>query len=343
MIRAVVAAILLAVLVGSCSSGPQELVLMTHSSFVMSEAAVEAFETANNIDLVLRPAGDAGSMVNQAVLTKDNPVADVLFGIDNTFLSRALEEELFAAYESPLLSTVPAELVLDPEHRVTPMDFGDVCLNFDRTAFIEAGVTVPASLLELTDPTYRSRLVVEDPATSSPGLAFLLATIAEFGETGDYTWEDYWRDLVANDVLAVAGWEEAYYNEFSGASDGTRPLVVSYASSPPAEVIFGGENVVQAPTGVIPATCFRQIEFAGIVAGTELPVESQALIDFLLSREFQEEVPLSMFVFPANREAALPQEFIDHTTVPVNPATIAPDLIAANREKWIEAWTDIVR
>jgi thiamine transport system substrate-binding protein len=184
---------------------------------------------------------------------------------------------------------------------------------------------------------------VEDPATSSPGLAFLLATIAEFGETGDYTWEDYWRDLVANDVLAVSSWEEAYYSEFSGASDGTRPLVVSYASSPPAEVIFGDEDVVQAPTGVIPATCFRQVEFAGILAGTDLETESRALIDFLLSVEFQEEVPLSMFVFPANQEAALPQEFIDHTTVPANPATIAPDAIAANRERWIETWTEIVR
>lgn len=343
MRRALATATVLAVLAGSCSSGPDELVLVTHSSFVMSEAAIEAFETANDIDLVLRTTGDAGAMVNQAILTKDNPVADVMFGVDNTFLSRALDEELFRAYESPLLAAVPAELILDPEHRVTPIDFGDVCLNFDREVFIEAGVTVPASLAELTDPTYEGRLVVEDPATSSPGLAFLLATIAEFGESGDYTWEDYWRDLVANDVLAVAGWEEAYYSEFSGASDGTRPLVVSYASSPPAEVIFGGANVVQAPTGVIPATCFRQIEFAGIIAGTELPAESQALIDFLLSREFQEEVPLSMFVFPANREAALPQEFLDHTTVPDNPATIAPETIAENRERWIEAWTEIVR
>jgi thiamine transport system substrate-binding protein len=343
MIRALVPAIALALLAGACDSGPDELVVMTHSSFVMSEASIEAFEEANGIDLVLLPSGDAGAMLNQAILTKDNPVADVIFGIDNTFLSRALEEELFSPYASPLLDVVPDDLELDPEHRVTPIDFGDVCLNFDRAAFLDAGVPVPVTLRALTDPTYRGRLVVEDPATSSPGLAFLLATIATFGQEGPYTWQDYWRDLVENDVLAVAGWEEAYYNEFSGAGDGDRPLVVSYASSPPAEVIFSEEPLVQAPTGVIPAGCFRQIEFAGIVAGTDAESQAQALIDFWLTVDFQEEIPLSMFVFPANSEAELPQEFVDHTTIPDDPVTIDPAAIEANREEWIQTWTEIVR
>lgn len=343
LVRVTAASLLtLALVLGACSGSPDELVLITHDSFVMSDELVAEFEEAAGVDLVIRPSGDAGAMLNQVILTKDNPIGDVVFGIDNTFLSRALEAAVFVPYSSPLLDAVPDALEIDKDHAVTPIDFGDVCLNFDRGAFLDAGVKVPATLEELTDPTYRGRLVVEDPATSSPGLAFLLATIAHFGESGDYTWEDYWTDLVANDVLAVSGWEEAYFNEFSGGGEGDRPLVVSYASSPPAG-IDPADPPVQAPTGVIPNGCFRQVEFAGIVAGTDQEPAAQALIDFLLGTPFQEEIPLTMFVFPANQNAALPQTFIDYTTVPDNPATLEPGVIEANRERWIRRWSEIVR
>ena len=206
-------------------------------------------------------------MVNQAVLTKDNPLADVIFGVDNTFLTRALEADVFAPYESPLLASVAPELQIDT--RVTPIDFGDVCINWDKGYFAGAGLTPPETLLDLTDPAYRELLVVQNPATSSPGLAFLFATIAHFGETGDYTWIDYWTDLRDNDVLVTSGWEESYYSYFTAASDGDRPIVVSYASSPPFEVIYATEPIDEPPTAVMTEGCFRQVEYAGIVAGTE--------------------------------------------------------------------------
>ncbi len=184
---------------------------------------------------------------------------------------------------------------------------------------------------------------MENPATSSPGLAFLLATIAEFGETGAYTWKDFWSDLQANDVAVTSGWEEAYYSVFSGGSgEGDRPLVVSYASSPPAEVIFATEPLTEAPTGVITAGCFRQIEFAGILEGTEHEALAGQFIDYMLSREFQEDIPLNMFVFPANAEASLPPEFVEHTTIPEQPASLDPQAIGENRERWITEWTEIV-
>jgi len=322
---------------------PDELVLMTHDSFAASEGVLEAFTAETGVKVRVLKSGDAGAMLNQAILTKSNPLADVLYGVDNTFLSRALKEDLFVPYTSPLLDTVPAQLQLDAEHRVTPIDFGDVALNYDKQAFAASGLAVPGSLRDLTKPEYKSKLVVEDPSTSSPGLAFLLATIAEFGETGDYTWQDYWRDLKANGVLAVSGWEEAYYSSFSGGSgEGDRPLVVSYASSPAAEVVFSEKPVTEAPTGVIATGAFRQIEFAGVLRGSKHPVWAGRLIDFLLSKRFQEDIPLNMFVFPANSEAKLPDVFVKYATVPENPLTLVPEQIGANRERWIEEWARIV-
>lgn len=321
---------------------PVDLVLLTHDSFALSEGTLAAFTDETGISVELLQAGDAGTMVNQAILTKDDPTADVLFGVDNTFLSRTLDEDLFVAYESPLLGEVDQDLVLDPEHRVTPVDFGDVCINYDVAAFPNG--TAPQTLADLADPAHAGQLVVEDPATSSPGLAFLLATIATFGEDGDYTWQDYWTDLAANDVLVTSGWEEAYYGAFSGGSgEGDRPLVVSYASSPPVEVLFADPQPAEAPTASMTDGCFRQIEFAGILAGTEHEAEATMLIDFMLSATFQEDIPLSMFVFPAVTSTPLPDVFVEYAEVAPSPAVVDAEAIAVNRERWIQEWTDLIR
>jgi len=328
---------------GACggAAAPDTVRLLTHDSFVISDAARAAFAATTGLRLEVLRAGDAGSMVNQAVLTAGNPVADVLFGVDTTFLSRALEAGLFLPYVSPALAGVLPGLAADPEHRVTPIDYGDVCLNYDKAAF--GAAAPPQSLADLSTPAYRGMLVVEDPATSSPGLAFLLATIATFGEEGDYTWQDYWAGLRANDVQVAAGWEEAYYGAFSGGSgEGDRPIVVSYASSPAAEVIYADPPVSEAPTAVIAEGCFRQVEFAGILRGTTREAAARALIDFLLSERFQEDVPLTMFVFPALAAAELPPEFLAHTRAPEAPLTMDPAAIEANRERWVEQWASIV-
>lgn len=317
---------------------PDTLTIIAHDSFAggVNDETFAPFTSETGIEVEVLPAGDAGSLVSQAILTKDNPVADVLFGIDDTFLSRGLDEGLFVPYESPLLDSVPDELELDPEHRVTPIDFGDVCLNYDKAAF--ADTPPPASLDDLTDPAYRGMLVVESPATSSPGLAFLLATIAAYGEEG---WQGYWRDLVANDVAVVSDWDTAYYAEFTPYG-GDRPIVVSYASSPPAEVIYAETPLDEAPTGVVTDGCWRQIELAGILAGTPYPEAAGRLVDYLLSVELQETIPLSWFVFPANAEAELPEEFTRFTEIPEEPLRLDPADIDANRERWIDEWTGIV-
>ena len=318
------------------------LTVMTHDSFAVSESVLAAFEQANNIDVIFLASGDTGAALNKAILSKDAPLADVLFGVDNTFLSRALEAGIFESYESPLLAGVANEFRLDPQNRAIPVDYGDVCINYDRAFFEKNELAVPTSLGDLIRPEYNSMLVVENPATSSPGLAFLLATVAHFGEPG---YLDYWRMLRENGLVVVNDWETAYYANFSGSSGrGPQTMVVSYATSPAAEVIYSEVLLEQSPTASIlgPDTCFRQIEFVGILAGTRNRAAAERFVDFMLSLPFQEDVPLQMFVLPVDPLAFWPDAFHQYVTLPDQPATLAPDLIAANRERWIQEWTDAV-
>jgi thiamine transport system substrate-binding protein len=320
------------------------LTVMTHDSFDMNEDLLVQFEAEHNVRLELLPAGDTGTALNQAILASDNPLADVFYGVDNTFLSRALDAGIFEPYESPLLAAIPDRYELDETYQMLPVDYGDVCLNYDRTWFEENEADVPQSLAALTDPAYEGLLVVENPATSSPGLAFMLATIGNFGTDGEYTWLNFWADLRQNDLLVTNDWNEAYYSHFTVASDGERPLVVSYASSPPAEVIFADPPVDEAPSGSVtaPQTCFRQIEFVGILAGTEQRELAETWIDFMLDEAFQEAIPSYMFVFPVNENAELPAEFAEYAEIPEEPATVSPEAIDQNREEWIQAWTETV-
>ncbi len=318
---------------------PRELTLLTHDSFEVSEDVLASFTEQTGIEVSVAPSGDAGTALNQAILTQDAPQGDLLFGVDNTFLSRALDEDLFVPYTSPLLDDVDDALILDEEHRATPIDYGDVCLNYDRGWFDEHDVDVPTDLDDLTDEAYDGLLAVTNPATSSPGLAFLLASVERFGD-GEHL--AFWEGLVDNDVVVTDGWSEAYYDEFSGTGGGDRPLVVSYASSPPAEVLFADPQPDEAPTGVIEESCFRQIEHVGILAGTDAEAEAQELIDFMLDVPFQEDMPLNMFVFPVNERAELPEVYVEHAVVPDDPFEIAPEEIGERREEWIDEWTATV-
>jgi thiamine transport system substrate-binding protein len=323
------------------ASSPREITVMTHDSFSVSKAVVAIFEKQEHVKLRFLKAGDAGAALNQAILSKNNPLADVFYGVDNTFLGRALQAGIFEAYKSPLLGHVPNALKLDKRFRLLPVDFGDVCLNYDKKWFAQKGLQPPSNLEMLIDPRYKNLTVVENPATSSPGLAFLLTTVGRFGEAG---YLDYWQKLKENGVLVTKGWQEAYWGSFSAASKGNRPIVVSYASSPPAEVYYSKEKLAEAPTAVVTSagSCYRQIEFVGILKGTQKPKLARKLIDFLLDTPFQEDIPLQMFVFPSNRTAGLPEVFSKHTVTAKSPIMMSPEKIASERENWIQAWTETV-
>ncbi len=314
-----------AMIASACSSqasapAPTEVVLIAYDAFTPAEGIFDAFTEETGVAVKVVNAGDTGTMVSKAILTAGNPEGDVMWGIDNTFLSRAQEADVLESY--------------------TPVDEGDICVNFDKNWFASRNLAVPTTFEDLAKPEYRNLLVVQDPTSSSPGLGFLLATIAHFGEG---KWQDYWRQLKANGVKVVSDWTAAYTVEFSGSSGkGKYPLVVSYGSSPPAEVVYSATPIDEPPTGVMEATCFRQTEYVGVLRGTKNTEIAEKLVEYLLDTPFQESMPLTLFVFPVNPQAKLPKVFTDFAVRPANPLTVEPKRIEQNREAWLDAWRAIV-
>ncbi len=323
---------------GTKSSGT--VTLLTHDAFAASPEVLAEFTKQTGYKIKLVQPGDAGVTVNQAILRKGNPLGDVLFGVDNTFLTRALDAKLFDPYAVPGVS-FRRGVPVDADHRVTPVDQGDVCVDDDASWFGRDGrPPKPSSLADLADPRYKNLTVVENAATSSPGLAFLLATISEYGENG---WQDYWRMLRANGVRVVDDWTQAYETDFTaGGGPGDRPIVVSYASSPPADVVFSTPHRDTPRVAVVESSCFRQYEFAGVLRGARNPAGARALVDFLVSRRFQEDMPLQMYVNPVVDGATLPPVYEKWAAVPPNPYTMDPQAIGDGRDSWIKEWTDIV-
>lgn len=336
--------------------------VLTHSSFDLPFDLLEQFTADTGLQVDLLPAGDAGEVVNRAILLSGRPLADVLFGVDNNLLPRAAAEGVFEPYASPLLESVPADLQFSAQHLVTPVDVGFVNFNYDRAFFADpAAPLAPDSLTDLVTPDYRGLTIVLDPASSSPGLAFLLTTIARFGEkdsgaenldldlhTEDegYDWLDYWADLRDNDVLVSEGWSEAYYSLFS-IYGGDRPIVLSYATSPAAEVIFADEPLSESPTANLfcDRCAYRQIEAAGILSGAANPDGARKFIDFLLSEQVQQAIPEAMFVYPVRADVPLPAEFLQHgdRPAPEQIAELDGQFVADNQARWLTQWTQVVQ
>ena len=327
----------------STKKEPITINVLTHESFDISEEVVADFERAENIKVNFLTAADVGTLVSQLVLTKDNPIAHVVFGIDNTFIQKALDENIFQSYKSPALKNVNEEFLLNSF--VTPVDYGDVCLNYWKADFNsgETNLKAPTNLDDLIKPEYKNKFVTPNPETSSPGLAFLLATIAKYGESETDGWKSYWRKLRENGVSVTSGWSEAYFGEFI-AGGGTRSIVTSYASSPVAAVVFSEEEIDTSPTGVVKDACFRQVEYAGIIKGLDAAHEeaSKKVIDWFLSKAFQEDFPLKTFVYPVNNQAQPPAVFVKHAVVIENPLSISPERIAEMRDEWTDEWVNIV-
>ncbi|MGI5411577.1 thiamine ABC transporter substrate-binding protein [Streptomyces chartreusis] len=330
---------------GDSDAGSKTVTLVSHNSWAVSKGVLAAFEKQSGYKVKVLEDGDAGQAVNKAILTKDNPQGDVFFGVDNTLLSRALDNDLFQSYEAKGSDLILPEFRVDQDkHRVTPVDTGDICVNYDKAYFSEHKLTPPTSYDDLIKPEYKDLLVTENASTSSPGLGFLLGTAAKYGDDG---WQDYWKKLKANGVKVVDGWEQAYNEEFSGSAGGKkakadRPLVVSYASSPPAEVIYADPKPTSAPTGVADGTCFRQVEYAGLLSNAKNTEGGKALLDFLLTKEFQDDMPLNMFVYPVREAAQVPAEFTKYGPRAKNPETMDPAKIADNRDDWVKSWTSLV-
>ncbi|SEG92726.1 thiamine transport system substrate-binding protein [Actinacidiphila yanglinensis] len=331
---------------GKADGKPSKTVtLVSHDSFAASKSVMAEFTKETGYTVKVLRGGDAGAAVNQAILTKDHPRGDVFFGVDNTLLSRALDNGLFDPYTAKGLDQVATDVQLDAsKHRVTPIDSGDVCVNYDRAYFTSHHLAPPQTFADLVKPQYKNLLVTENVSTSSPGLAFLLGSAATYGDSG---WQAYWKKLKANGVQVVDSWEQAYDSAFSGSAagkkaKGSKPLVVSYASSPPAEVVGVNPPPAQSPVGVATGTCFRQIEFAGVLHGAKNPAGAKAFIDFMLTRTFQQDMPLQMYVDPVVNGAKEPSLFTTYGAKVAHPTTLPPDKIAAKRDDWVKSWNSIV-
>lgn len=316
------------------SDGEDSVVLLTHDSFALPGELKKAFERESGYDLVIRQVGDGGTLTNELVLTKDSPMGDVAFGVDNTFASRAVEEGVFAPHEFEAPAGVEDyALPGDDEHALTPVDNANVCVNVDDTWFAKEGIAPPKDLDDLTDPTYRDLFVTPGAATSTPGMAFLLTTIAEYGDG----WADYWADLVANGGKITKGWEDAYNVDFTqGGGNGKRPIVLSYDSSPAFTVADG-----KTTTSALLDTCFEQVEYAGLIDGADNPEGGKELIEFLVSPEVQAALPENMYVFPVAEGVELPTEWASFAEQPSDPYEVDPADVAANRETWLREWSDV--
>lgn len=322
---------------GSKEDATEKVVLLTYDSFALPEDAADRFEELTGATIEVRAAGDAGSMLTSALLAAGAPEGDVIFGIDNTLATRALQEDLLVPVTPDGLDRVPDQYLLDGEagQRLVPIDAGDVCVNIDRSWFESEGIDPPTTLDDLTEPTYRDLLVVESPVTSSPGLAFLIGTVARYGEDG---WQGYWERLRENGVRVRPSWDDAYYTDFT-VSGGDRPLVLSYASSPPAEVIYG--DVDEPSSTVMTSSCTAQIEYAGVLRGAENPDLARQLLEFMISEDWQRELPMSNFVFPV-LDVELPEEFEQWATRAEDPANLPPEVIDEQRDTWIEQWRELM-
>lgn len=319
----------------SAAEAGGQVVLVTHESFALPDEVVAAFEEESGYELVIRASGDAGTLTNKLVLTADNPTGDVAFGVDNTFASRALEAGVFDGHEFDLPAGAgDFALAGDDEHALTPVDNGNVCVNVDDTWFAAEGLAAPQTFADLADPAYEGLFVLPSAVTSSVGLAFLLATIDEFGDA----WPDYWADLVDNGAKLTSGWSESYQGDFTqGGGKGDRPIVLSYDSSPAFTVDGKGGST----TSALLDTCFQQVEYAGVLAGAENPEGAEALVEFLVGPEVQAALPESMYVFPVVEGTPLPEEWATFAVQPTDPHEVDPAEVAANRDDWLSEWRDI--
>lgn len=316
---------------GEAGGTGDTVTIMTHDSFGISEEQIAEFEEQSGYSLVTTAPGDAGALVNQLILQSENPTVDGVYGVDNYSTATLADEGVMAEYSSDALPESAQDVAADGDaaNRFTPIDQGQVCVNIDETWFEDAELEAPSSLDDLRDPEYAELLTVTDPNTSSPGLAFLVATITEYP---DGEWEEYWTDLIEGGATVASSWSDAYYVEFSGSDgEGSSPLVVSYSSSP----------ALEPETGVLEDSCTPQVEYAGVVEGASNPEGAQAFIDFLLAEEFQASLPESMFMYPVDDSIELPEEWTEHAQLVEDP--IQPDTteVAEQRDEWLNAWTAI--
>jgi thiamine transport system substrate-binding protein len=320
----------------TAQAATQNLRVLTHSSFALPKPLLAKFEADNQVKLNIVKAGDAGEMLNKLILTKAKPIADVVYGIDNALQAKAQAANVLDTYTGPAAQRSSAAKLDAP---LVPVDYGYVTLNYDKASFAKSGVALPQSLDDLAKPAYKGMLVVQNPATSSPGNAFLLSTIASMGEAAAFDW---WARMRANGMKVSQGWSDAYYKDFA-RNGGKYPIVVSYASSPAAEVFYSKTKLTEPPTGslALKGAVFQQIEGIALVKGGKQAELGGKFIEFMRSPAVQEALQTEMWMFAAEPGTAK-AEVMRHAPEPAAFDALSASEIAAKNSEWVNRWTKVV-
>lgn len=312
----------------------KEVTLIVHNSFPGEEFEKAASE-ATGYDVKVITSAGGQELTTTLSLTKGAPLADAFFGIDNIFASRIADESIVQPYLPQDLSPRTEEHLYDAAGTMVPVTLGATCLNIDRLWFAENSVAEPESYADLIKEEYRGLTVLLDPTSSTTGASFFIGTVAKFGFESAL---DYWEELLANDARIEQGWSEAYYSQFSAASpDGKYPIVVSYSSSPAYTL---NDEATDSATAAVLTTCSSTVEYAGILAGGKNPVGAEAVIDYLLSVDFQDTIADSMYVYPILETAYVPTEWQEFAPLPEQPNDVEPGVIGTQREAWLKGLAD---
>lgn len=296
-------------------AAPDKVTLIVHDSFPGDEFA-EAASLATGYDVEVITAGDGGELTSQLALTAAAPVADAFFGVEKIFVSRLTDYDVLSG-------------------EAVPVTLSASCINIDTGWFNHHGVAEPTSYEDLASEQYRGLTVLLDPVSSTTGASFLIGTVARFGEDG---FADYWQQLADNDVRIEQSWSDAYYGQFTGGGEGSYPIVLSYSSSPAWTLTDDGEA---STTKALLDTCSSQVEYAGVLKGAANPEGAQAVVDYMLSREFQDTIAETMYVYPVDAEAYVPEEWQRFAPMPSNPNDLTAEAIGAGREAWLKTWSNI--
>jgi thiamine transport system substrate-binding protein len=333
---------------GTPAAPSKEVTLLTYSAFGLNKTIFDQFTNLTGYHVTVLAQGDAGEVVNRAIASKDHPVADALFGVDNALIYRAKAGGIFQPHESPRSAYVAERYkgaFRDASGALlaTPFDYGYVELNHDTAWFRDHNVSLPVDLAQIADKTYAPLTVVENPQTSSPGFAFLLATVARFGENGTYTYKQFWHDFAVNGGKIATSWDLAYGDDFTQGYDATgnhdRPIVLSYSTSPAYNPMNGYGNATSANLDLRQGSWF-QVEAIGVLANAKNPKGAEALIDYMMSQDVQEQGAFQQVEYPVLAGAAAPEAYATYAPEPLDPAHLDAAQIEAHREQWIAGWRE---
>lgn len=326
------------------------LKILTYDIFQgYSNELIEQFVNQTGIQVEVIRTDDAGGILDQMMLTQMAPQADLMLGLDNTYLPTALENCLLIEHNATPENLTQSSRDFYDGEMALPFDEGDVCLNYDEDALLASNISVPTSLWDLTEPEWNGKLAIPSPITSSPGRAFLVATYDYFtdetnAEQGNMsTW---WKAIADNGAIFTSGWTESYttyytggYGEYTEGYIGGAYMTVSYCHSPGVEAFFA-ENYTHSTSLVLPKSSFHQVEYTGVIHGAAEVDAARLFIQYITSPEVNINMPIYNSMYSVIEGNDLPETngYLYHSDVVNSTSTITNEIIEQYMDEWLIEW-----